>query len=207
MSKNIALAGFILLFAGLWPVPVLASDTLHLGVKGGLTRSTAVAPGEWSGGNGFQVGAFGSVGVFERVEVQAEVSFTRRVTKKTLGDGVTTIGSNLVFDCLEVPILLRRPTRPVGSLTPAFFGGVYSAVRTRARSRSHIGPDTIDEDVGDLVERWDYGLVAGAGLEVPRRGFTWLGEMRYAHGLSDLNKPGTSSWRLRTFILTGGVKW
>ena len=103
------------------------------------------------------------------------------------GSRLETVDSTqtLKLRYFEVPVLLRADA----SKGLYVFGGGFFAIRTHAQAQYSIVDNSISagsrEDAGDLVERYENGWTAGAGLNIGRYIFV---EGRYSRGLSNVNR-------------------
>ena len=84
------------------------------------------------------------------------------------------------LDYFEVPLLLRWDSTSSGQSTFNVFAGPSINFRHRARSEDEDG----DVDIRDQVEKIDFHLVFGAGIEIGR----FLIDGRYNLGLREVNK-------------------
>jgi hypothetical protein len=109
------------------------------------------------------------------------------------------------LDYLDVPILLRLSTPASNGTSFHVFGGPSLGVRLRARSEIEFQGETESEDFSDEVERFDLGLVAGAGVEFGRV----VIDGRYTWGLSNLNTRADDDVKIRhrVFSIMAGVKF
>ena len=75
----------------------------------------------------------------------------------------------------------------------------------RAHGTGDFAENGDDEDVGDQVETFDFGLVAGAGIDFGRM----ILDARQSWGLSNINKdPGDDEKvETRTFSVMLGIRF
>lgn len=173
--------------------PAPASAQISYGVKGGVNLANLAFDGEGdvasSGRPGPLVGLFAVVTVGP-LTVQPEAIYTVKGASIEV-DGVE---SDYVVDYLEVPLLARvNVTRRLAVLAgPAF------SMRLRARQRISFGASTEEIDVGDDVEPFDVGLVAGAAVSFGR----WFVDGRYTHGLSDADADAGDTVQIRNRVVS-----
>ena len=151
------------------------------GVKGGVNFSsiTFESPDEdrsldWR--VGAVVGGFMRFPLLSWMDLQPEVLYTVKGGKEE----AFGISSAVLLDYLEVPVLARIPFagRKYFIVTGPYFG-----VRMRARTRTEFSGATEELDVSDSVERLDYGLSAGGGVEIG----SIVIDGRYSFSLSDID--------------------
>ena len=84
-------------------------------------------------------------------------------------------------------------------------GGATMSVLLRARARTKFSGSTEDVDVADQVERFDFGVTAGGGVEIGRL----IIDGRYTFGLTDIDKDTTdaSHTKNRALSVTAGVRF
>jgi hypothetical protein len=95
------------------------------------------------------------------------------------------------FDYIQVPILVKLKIVPAGPVRPFLCGGGYGAYLIKATGIM----GTEEADLTEDHERFDFGVVGGAGLSIRLPGVTLSVEGRYNLGLMNLIKgaaPGDS---------------
>jgi outer membrane protein with beta-barrel domain len=192
-------------FACFCSVPLFGQE-LVLGVKGGVNLATERFEGE--AGNpslGRRVGAvagiFGTLPLLSWLELQPEALYAMKGAQLDLGGIKSSVG----IDYLEVPVLVR--VSPGGGRTLSYFvvGGPSIGFRLRARSRTQFETATEEIDISDDLERLDFGVAIGGGVE---RGSLVL-DGRYTLGLKDIDKDKTDAVKVtnRTISVTIGLKF
>ena len=150
-------------------------------------------------------GGFLVLPITGRIGVQIEALFSPKGAKLYAEDlGLT---STLLLDYLDFPVLAR-----IGAESSAFhvFAGPYVGVRVRAKRQISASGGGITSgertDMSAEVERFDWGMVAGAGMH---RGQRLVIDGRYAWGLTDVNKDTSLGIRFRSRVLTilAGVRF
>jgi hypothetical protein len=186
--------------------PPLFAQLPGLGVKGGVNLASQTASGE-DGGEGFArfpalvAGAFMTFRLAGPIEVQPEALYSVK------GARVDEAGfrSTAMIDYLEVPVLARVSRRGSGRLGFYAAGGPYAAFQLRARTRTKFGAATEEMDISDAVERADFGVSIGGGVEFRRLVF----DARYVHGLKDVDKDRSDDVKLmnRVISITAGFRF
>ena len=145
------------------------------------------------------VGGFLVLPVARHISVQIETLFNPKGAK--LHDEEFGATSTLLLNYLEFPVLARVSGPGPRSLHA--FAGPYFAIRVGAtRQISTSGPGfTAGErtDMGDEVERFDTGLVAGGGFHL---GQYMVIDARYSWGFRDVNTDTTDGIHFRHRVLT-----
>jgi len=177
-------------------LPATAQRRVHAGVKVGPSFTTIAVDEDddrtydrriAAAGGGFVILPLGG-----RFAVQIEALSTPKGARLEVGDEYLTT-QILKLRYFEFPLLLRvaGPTQKIGAWH--FVGGGWFGIRTSAKAQTSIFSNSIVtgilEEAGDAVERYESGLVAGAGLHVNR--FLMI-EGRYARGLTNVNKIADS---------------
>lgn len=179
---------------------------ISLGIKGGANISAQRFEGEAGPPSvdwhlGVVAGMFARLPVLSWLDLQPEALYAPK------GARVVVAGtkSSVLIDYFEVPILLR--VAPVTSRTRRYFvaGGPSIGFRLRARSRTQFLNSTEEIDIGNDLERLDFGVAVGGGVE---RGSLVL-DGRYTFGLKDIDKDKTDTVKVtnRTFSVTVGLKF
>lgn len=178
-----------------------AATPVTPGIHGGLIGGVNLAGMDVSGAaetiesfeeladsrTGVVAGAFLEIPAGPTFALRPEVLFTMKGDKEETDDLTTTVE----FDYIEVPFLaqLRLPTGPI---RPLIYGGPSVSMRlgskTTIEGTDDLGEVSIEEDLDDQTKSVDFGLVAGAGVQIPFGSGTGLGlEARYDYGLVDVN--------------------
>jgi hypothetical protein len=182
-----------------------AAQVPGLGVKAGLnlaSQNTGDA-GEDPGLQSLRAivaGVFATLPVTSWLEVQPEALYS--VKGSSFEDG--GIKAKVLVDYLEVPVLARF-SMGGGRLAYYAAGGPFVAVRLRARTRTTFDSATEEIDVSDEVQRVDYGLAAGGGVEFG----SLVVDGRYTHGLKDVDKDTSDRVKVtnRSISITLGFRF
>jgi hypothetical protein len=176
-----------------------------LGVKGGVNLATQRNSGDEGNSDdikslvGFVGGAFATFHLVSFLEVQPEVLYSIKGARADF-EG---IASKLLIDYLEVPLLLRVSKR--GGIGYYAAGGPSVAFQMRARTRTKFAGSTEEIDISDQVERLDFGMAIGGGVEIGSLVF----DGRYTHGLYDVDKDKSDSVKVtnRALSFTAGFRF
>jgi hypothetical protein len=177
------------------------AEGVAVGVKGGANLATVRFTGEpdattgrWSG----VLGAFAVMPVYRRLWLQPEVLYTRKGARLR-GTGPQP---SLLLDYLEVPVLARVSTRLLGTKV-YLVGGPAPAIRARAKTRTQFSGAAEEIDVADELQRFDLGVVGGAGMEIG----SLVVEGRYTFGLIDIDKDSADAARAANRVLSVTAGW
>jgi hypothetical protein len=177
------------------------------GIKGGLNLASQKISGQDAGGDDLQsfpalvAGAFMTYRIASWLEVQPEALYSIKGARfEESGFSSTTL-----VDYLEVPILARVSRRGGGRVGFYAAGGPYAAFQLRGRIRMKFSGSTEELDVTDRIERTDFGLSIGGGVEFGRVVF----DGRYVHGLKDIDKEHSDRIKVtnRTIAITAGYRF
>jgi hypothetical protein len=171
-------------------------------VKGGVNFSTLTFEAadedrtlDWR--VGAVVGGFVRFPLLSWLDLQPEVLYTRKgANEDTFG-----ISSAVLLDYLEVPVLARIP---FAGRKYFIVAGPYFGVRLRARTRTEFSGSTEELDISDSVERLDYGLSAGGGVEIG----SIVIDGRYSFSLGDVDSViDAIKGRNRVVTATAGFRF
>jgi len=172
------------------------------------------------GGIGFVIGS--QLGVeIDVMYIQKGVRFEGSGSDPLFGEtGVFEVSANL--DEISVPVLLRYKFLP--GTSPYVLGGGEVAyiisskakytVTDAATQETYSGTEELDQS--DNLNKLDYGLVFGAGVEFSSLSVSFFVEGRYHLGLANLFKSDTDTpaqvegddWvRTKALVATVGVKF
>jgi opacity protein-like surface antigen len=176
------------------------------GIRGGLNLTDVKFDSEGDSPSlsnrlGFVGGGFVIVPLVSWLEVQPEALYTMKGARFD-EEG---IDSSLWLDYVEFPVLARVSRRTSGALRYYLAAGPSLAVRVRARTRTKFGSSTEEMDISDDVERTDFGVVFGGGVEFG----SLVVDARYGLGLKDIDKDRTDDVKVtnRGLSLTAGVRF
>jgi len=193
--KKIAIAALAVLFAA-----ALIPQTLEagVGIKAGYSLSKIVETPPFLWENlPFFVGGLSFEGGLGFISIQPEVLYVRMGGKFTPGD------FEFRFNYIQVPVLLKLNVVPAGPVRPFIAAGGYGAYLIKAEGVIGGG---LPEDLTGNYERYDYGIVGGAGIAFKLPGITLSVEGRYNYGLMNILKDpaaGDSSKNRSLMALVG----
>lgn len=169
--------------------------TFKLGIKGALGFSSLSSEGRYFSSEtktGFQLGVWGRVGI-AGFHVQPEAYYA---SKKV---GISEPGANAAsgqatFKSFDVPVLLgtRIGLGPVGVRLQA--GPVFSFAQD--------GKINFDASLADFdkYKKNSTGIIGGIGADISKLTF----DVRYEHGLSNLNTAGDTNQKIRMWTVGVG---
>ena len=184
-----------------------AQESAVVGVKGGVNFANLNFEGEeatinFDNRTGFVGGLFVVWPAASRVSLHTEFLYSQKGA--TVEEGSES--GKVKIDYFDVPVLLRAssPASANGTSFHAFAGPSF-AFRVSAETESSFDGEEESEDIDDEVERFDLGLVVGAGVRFGR--FEIDG--RYTWGLSDLNKIEGEELKIRNrvFSVMAGIRF
>lgn len=143
-------------------------------------------------------GGFLVLPIGDTIAVQLEGLFIPKGAKLYAEDlGLT---STLLLNYWDFPLLARISPR---SSAFHIFGGPYVGVRVSAKRQISAAANGVTngvrEDMSAEVQRFDWGMVAGAGIH---RGQRLVIDGRYAWGLTEINTDTSLGIRFRSRVLT-----
>ena len=188
-------------------VAALLPQTLSagFGIKGGYSLSkftTAPVGGIFSNMPSPVGGIFFSLGLGP-LAIQPEVLYVR------MGGKIEILEDSLEerFDYIQVPVLLKLNVIPVGPIRPFIYAGGYGAYLLKANEVTLIDGVTDESVVTEDYQKYDYGVVGGAGLTFKLPGISISIEGRYNYGLKNiLTDPGPGeSFKNRSMMALVGI--
>ena len=118
------------------------------------------------------------------LSLQPEVLYTRMGAKhEEAGDSL-----QYRFDYIQVPVLLKINVIPAGPIRPFIAAGGYGSYLLNAKGVMVIDGVPDEEDMTETFQRYDYGVVGGAGLAFRLPGISITVEGRYNLGLANTLK-------------------
>jgi hypothetical protein len=95
-------------------------------------------------------------------------------------------GLEYCFDYIQVPVLIKLSVIPIGPIRPVIYAGGYGSYLLKAKGVMTVGGVPEEEDLSDTFEKYDYGVVGGAGIEFRLPGISLSIEGRYNYGLRNV---------------------
>ena len=126
----------------------------------------------------FYTGGLSFEGGLGFISLQPEILYVRMGGKYAAGE------LEFRFDYVQVPVLLKLAIVPAGPVRPFIYAGGYGSYLIKAEGV--IGADK--EDLTPDYQRFDYGVVGGAGLAFKLALISLSVEGRYNYGLMNIMK-------------------
>jgi len=206
MKRLMFISLAVLVMAALIPQSLSAG----FGIKGGYAMSkftvTSPDPIPFIFGNlGSPVGGiFFSLG-FGPLAIQPEVLYVRMGSEFEIDEANDL---KWRFDYIQVPVLLKLKIIPAGPIRPVIYAGGYGACLIKANGVMTVdGVPGEPQDLKDGYQKYDYGVVGGAGLDFKLPGISISVEGRYNYGLMNILRdpaPG-DSWKNRSMMALVGI--
>ena len=201
--RNLAVTAGLLLVVNV-SSPAASAQEREFGAKLGpnfsvLSLESDVEGEDYDRRIAIAVSGFMVLPVARNISVQMEALFNPKGAK--LFDSEIGATSTLLLDYLEFPVLARISGPRPRSIH--VFAGPYVAIRVGATRQIAVSAPGITAgertDMGDEVERFDTGLVAGGGFHIRER---IVVEARYSWGFLDVNSDTTGGVHFRHRALT-----
>lgn len=134
---------------------------------------------------GFSGGAFVTYAFNNVIAIQPEILYVfkgAKFTNTTIAYG--TVEGEVVFDYLEIPILIKAMLPTSSKFKPNVFIGPSLGILTNAKIKIESPPGYVPRSIKEETSSTDFGLSFGAGIEfeLPQGAITLDG--RYNLGLS-----------------------
>lgn len=143
-------------------------------------------------------GVFVNMPLGSSVSIQPEFLYSQKGAKFTDAGGEATVE----LDYLDIPVLARITSGGRNGLV--IVGGPSFGFKLRARSKIDANGTKEDEDIGDEIESFDFGIVVGAGIQ----GGSFFLDGRYQWGRSNINKSKTEpEVRNKVISVLAGIKF
>ncbi len=194
---------------------VLPLNSRQLGVKAGL--NIAGLNGDYvvdlESLSGARFGAFLCLDLSGGLKLQPELYYVRKgASYETTGvyESIAyTLEADMMLDYIEIPLLLKYVVHS-GSLEPFFFAGPYYAFQLAAKSEMVLSFEGYSDTVAEKkdmeeIKSSDFGLVFGAGLNIPLGRLDLILDARYSIGLSDIADAVGEDFRNGVFSLQAGL--
>jgi len=141
---------------------------------------------------GLAFGAFMSFPLNERFSVQPEVWYMQKGGETEfefsfLGEDFS-FKSSLIFEYIEVPVLIRYAPLVQGKASPNLFAGPSVGFLTAAKFKLEANGETESSSIKSNLKSTDFSLIFGGGLDIGLSFGTLAVDIRYMLGLSNILK-------------------
>jgi hypothetical protein len=183
-----------------------AQETVF-GVKAGINYANLNFDGDDANVNfdqriGFVGGLFMVWPASSKGALQIEALYSQKGTSIDNEDGKGA----LKIDYLDIPVLARFSSGPANKTSFHVFGGPSLGFKMRANATGDFTDDgSDDQDIGDDVETFDFGMVVGAGVDFGKMTL----DARQSWGLSNIVKDPDDDEKVktRTFSVMLGIRF
>lgn len=147
-------------------------------------RSTAAGGVDWKPETNLRIGAFGSLRILKFLRVQAELVYSRKgAWFEGMYDRASIVGRTKI-DYLELPLVAKLGIKLSDQWAGSLSAGGFAALRLGAESSVSYRGETVREDIRDQIQKYEAGLVTGAGLEWK----DWMLEIRAVSASTNIKK-------------------
>jgi outer membrane immunogenic protein len=196
MKKLCASLIGIAILMSLAPTSALAQD-ITWGGRLGLNMSTLSTnvDVDFKSKICYTAGVFATIGLMNALTFQPELLYSNKGAKyeETFEDQIYKV--MVILNYLEMPLLFKYNFGMMGDSQwmPNVYAGPYAAYRLNGKFKVKFDGQTETEDINsDEMNTIDYGLVLGAGLDVPMGRGQITFDVRYSLGMANTakNDPG-----------------
>jgi hypothetical protein len=135
---------------------------------------------------GYSGGGFLIIGLSNPLAIQPEAIYTQTGGKWEISirpQGYLLEGT-VIYNYLEIPVLLKFMLPPKGGVKPNLFAGPYFAVNINAKEKREANGNTLEVDVDRYVKDTDFGFVLGGGVDFELKKGKIVFDCRYTLGLT-----------------------
>ena len=162
---------------------------------------------------GLQLGVYKSYDISKNFGIQAEIFYARRGMDASTHFLFDDIDYKIKLDYIEIPAEFKLKLPLTKSITTGLLAGPYFAMKIGAKRYSQI--DGITERIKlKNVHNFDYGFIVSLYSDMVIRKLSFVLELRYNHGLSNIMDPLENSMMVseeggtiksKSFIILMGV--
>lgn len=212
MKKGLLVFTVVLLFAAFAPRPVAAAVDIGLGVKGGLSLASQKWSDDSSASKSLTKPVFGVFFAFnlnKSFAIQPEIYYLTQggiYTYESLEE--ITYKYIDTYKYLHIPVLAKLRLMPGKKLTPIVFAGPAVGVLLSAHYKYFVdGVEEFDKDIKANLEKMNFSIVFGGGVEHKMGKYMLILDVRYDLGLANIdgyNDP-TDTLKTRALMFMIGV--
>jgi hypothetical protein len=162
-------------------------------------------PSSFSSTTQYSFGGFLDIKLPAGIALQPEILYS---VKGASGTFLNTNGTTKI-SYLDIPVLVKYTFPGVG-VKPVIFAGPSLGIKLSAKVKIDASGETMD--IKDHINSTDFGLVIGAGVEIPLSAISLVADARYNFGLSRVVKSGyitggDANIYNRVFSINAGVEF
>jgi|WetSurMetagenome_2_1015567.scaffolds.fasta_scaffold27917_3 hypothetical protein len=187
---------FVFLLVFLFVGAISAQGIVGVGPKVGLNFATIGGDGssQLSTTTKFLFGGFLDYNIVKDFDLQGELLYNTT--------GASYTGGNLSASYLEI-VTLAKYNIPVDKSVKIFFvAGPQLGIKLSANN--HTDANGTDTDISSVVSGTDFDIVIGSGVAFKVGTGSFIADLRYNIGLSNINKSGVASNTNQVFSLAVG---
>ena len=202
----------------LMPQIVFTQKNINVGFQTGFNLSTISLikiPASISPRMGYMVGLLTEIRISENISIQPELLYTEKGAEGasdygTIHDGYyysRPVEFTWIINYISIPINLEVRFASINETNFYVFAGPNISFRLLSEVEKTIDFKTSTSPT-ENCEPIDYSLDLGTGFE-QRIGHAtmFFVNLRYSHGINDINKDANESWKTRSFQLLAGIKF
>ena len=135
------------------------------------------------------------------------LSFQPEILYARMGMKGTFEGATIEYrlDYIQVPVLLKIRVIPVGPVRPIVYAGGYGSYLLNAKGVMTSGGVSDSADLDEMFQKYDYGIVGGAGVEFKLPGVMLSVEGRYNFGLANIATGEGAEGKNRSMMALVGI--
>lgn len=213
MKKNLLVVALVLVLCANVSTAQVSIDK---GFLGGLNFATiggkdATNPTP-ENKTGLALGGFISLKLADLLAFEPQLFYMQKGATAKVASGNTTVNLTASYSYLELPVLAKLNIPLAGNIAfkPNIYAGPALAFKLGTpRVKAEAGTQSAEEDIENVTST-DFGLVFGAGANIPIPGFggSVLLDLRYALGLSSIDDSAESlDLKHRVFSLLIGFSF
>jgi len=206
----IAMAAACSFVACVSPLRAQSFEFAGWGVQGGITEGyvdyAGTIPWLYPGwGLGYTISPFAEFSLAETVRLQCGLRFDHLRNHSNVALISSRGWGAIVLDAVSLPLLAKLT---LGRAPAVFFiAGPEFGLVWKGESIENVHGTESRSDIADVVDRFNFALDAGVGIEFDAGGHTFFVQGLYCHGLVSLATRGQwlLDWRTREVAVTAGV--
>ena len=176
-----------------------AAGRFAFGLKAGIISANMVTADtdlEWSAVWRPTGGAFVTIPLSEWFYIQPEVIYASKGATYSLTDGTTIFTATVAAPYVDIPILLKMylPTGSSDGFRPNLFAGPYLGFKAGPGKMkmdiTYGGQSDSSEEALTSLKKTDFGVVLGAGVDMPMGRTMLTFDIRWTSSLSTISTEG-----------------
>ncbi|MGD8305596.1 MAG: porin family protein [Ignavibacteria bacterium] len=180
---------------------------IDIGIIGGINLSSSISENiditNTKGETEYGIGAVVDIGLFDNLSVQMEPMYIQKGSSLT-PDETNFSDYTIIVSYIELPVILKYAYGNI--FKPYVVAGGATSLKLSSEMETEVNEVKFSGNLDDVVNKIEYSLTFGGGIEFNLNSVTIFFEGRYSFSLGNQIKAGEYTIQAGQYSLTGEVE-